>query len=687
MPELLFELGCEELPAGSVQRAYLQLREEVATRLDQAQLTHGEIVVMGTPRRLILQVQSLAERQPDSVKRQRGPSVSAAYTADGTPTKALEGFCRSQGVGPDQVKVEGDYVWAETTVSGRSTLILLAEVLPESIRALSFDKTMRWGTSRMRFARPIRWILACFDGALVEFEIEGVTSGLTSRGHRFNYPEPFEAHTLGQLVTELRKREVEPDAAVRESLIRAEAKRISSGTPEMPQPLVDENVFLTEWPMPLEGEFPLEFLELPEPVVVTAMAKHERFFPVRDAEGRLQAKFISVRNGGEEQTVRKGNQWVLNARFNDAKFFYDEDQKSTMGDFLERTRTMGFHAKLGSIHERSHRLSALATHIAKKTGADTIERQLAGDAGLYCKADLACGLVSELPSLQGVIGGVYGGRDGFHHAVCYAISTHYDPSQHQPPSTARERTALRVTMADHLDKLAGYLGIGLMPTGSSDPFGLRRSVSTLIEIALSWHAPLPSFAGMFDHALSSYARQGYPVDRLAASRSLEELFASRYGVLLPEFKYDVLAAACVPGDGLLAPRQVRFRAQAMEAASQDPSFVQAATRPLNIVSAALKKGVPIPDQCDEACLQSEEGTALAAALVAAEGPLCEAVTAEDPAAALAALREMVGPIHAFFDSTMVMVEEEAVRSARLSLLARVSEALRMAGDFTQLVVE
>ena len=373
MPELLIELGCEELPASSVRRAYTQLAQEIATKLADAGLAAGGSTGMGTPRRLIVSIADVSDRQPDSVKELRGPSVSAAFDAEGKPTKALEGFCNSQGVAASQVEKRDDHVWVSKKVEGRGALELLSELLPAAVRSLTFDKTMRWGASKTRFARPIRWILASYGGKAVPFEIEGVRSGLESRGHRFESPGTFKAADLANLVKGLRKRRVEPDPAEREKMIRDGAHRVSLGAPEMPDHLVEENVFLTEWPEALLGDFPEEYMKLPEPVVITAMAKHERFFPVRDSHGQLTNRFVSIRNGGREDVVKRGNQWVLSARFNDAQFFFDDDAGHKMSDFLERTARMTFAEGLGSIRQRAHRLSVLCKRVAESTGANSNE--------------------------------------------------------------------------------------------------------------------------------------------------------------------------------------------------------------------------------------------------------------------------------------------------------------------------
>ncbi len=683
MPELLLELGVEELPASFVERAFGQLRDEICRRLTEAHLTHGETDALGTPRRLIIRVQDVAPQQPDRSEENRGPALKSAYDADGNPTKALEGFCRGQGVTIESLRKDDMYVWATKHIAGRPTSEVLAEILPASIRALTFDKSMRWGANRMRFARPILWILAAFDGAHVPFSIETVSSGLKSRGHRFNAPEEFEASTSDSLLAELRSRQVEPDPKVRRDLIIRQANAVATGTPEMSDALIDENVYLTEWPQALEGEFKADFMVLPEPVLITAMAKHERFFPVRGTDGKLTNRFISIRNGGQEATVRSGNAWVLNARFNDAKFFFDEDQNSTLDDFLAKTERMLFQEKLGSVRQRADRLSALAAWIWDWTGGHASGRADVAKAGLYLKADLSSGLVSELSSLQGVIGGEYARSAGMSDAVCDAIATQYAPDR------AKSDVARCAIAADQLDKLAGYLGLGLAPTGSSDPYGLRRAVTVLIDLALGWPGLNRSWLGALAQAMEFYAGQGHALDREKAEVSLAEIFVGRYKALMPEARYDLLEAAVRADDreALSNPRAVRLRLLALQELSADHAFVQTATRPLNIVAAAEKKGVVVSLQLELDALDSAEGTALANALSQSEPPLMKAIQAEDPAGMTAALRGLSAPINAFFDSTMVMVDDARVRDSRLALLKQAGQQLLHAGDWTLVVVE
>ncbi len=692
----MIELGCEELPASFVRKAYTDLRDKIGQAIVDSKLGSGDdLKVLGTPRRLIVSASGLRDRQDDEVKQVRGPALRAAYDAEGNPTNALLGFCRSNGIDPAGLTKDEQYVWFQKTVPGRAAIEVLAEALPAAIRSLTFEKTMRWGSSRMRFARPIRWILASLNGSLIEFEVEGVASGLTSRGHRFYSPEPFPAATYGELIEGLRSRHVEPDPDVRHQRLVVGALRIAEGTPDLTDALVEENVFLTEWPTAIRGTFRDEFMSLPEPVLITAMAKHEKMFPIRDEEGKLTNGFVFVRNSGEDETVRKGAQWVLNARFNDAKFFFDEDLKFSLKDFLDRTAGILFQEKLGTVRARADRLASLAETIARATGATEEETALSHQAGLYAKADLSSGLVSELSSLQGIVGGEYARREGMAGAVAWAIATQYDPSKNTSPADCSgERISLRLVMADALDKLAGYLGLGLEPSGSKDPYGLRRAASVLIEAAWAWPSALPSYDPMLDAAFAAYQAQGVELDVASAKRSICEIFKSRYSALMPDVRYDILEAAVLADspEEAVVPRSVRLRVRVLGELSRDVTFVQTATRPLNILADARKKGIEFGTndplgRLEHSALESAEGLDLFQQLKDQEETLFKAVRQERVGEVIRLVKDLAQPINLFFENNMVMADQPEVRYARLTLLNAAAQQLRAAGDFTRLVFE
>ena len=695
MPEFLLEVGCEELPASFVEKAYQDLADSLSKELEAVGVKQSDPVVYGTPRRLIVSFPELAATQPDSSKEQRGPSLAAAFTPEGEPTNALKGFCKSQGVEISDLRKDDQYVWVTKFQAGVPTAELLATIVPKAILGLNFEKSMRWGASRTRFARPLRWILCAFDGRRVEFEIEGVRSALISVGHRFYAPDPFEAKSLDQLIRELRLRFVEPDGATRKEMILKEILPTLNGNEFTLHNLLDENTFLCEWPSVVRGSFEPDFLQLPEPVLVTAMAKHERMFPVRDAAGKLTNEFLFVRNSGEDETVRRGCEWVLGARFNDARFFFEQDQKVSLEVFLERTHFVLFQAKLGTVRQRADRLEALTEHVAELVGVD---KKLACLAGLYAKADLATGLVSELSSLQGVIGGEYAVREGMPKEASIAIGNQYEFDKnigYQPPSGLAGQLTCCLVIADQIDKLAGYLGIGLEPSGSSDPFGLRRSVNILIAAAermAELGTAVPAYEGIAQIATRHYMEQNIDIDAKAALESFKTIFISRYHSLKKDRSRDILEAslASLTRSEISDPRLCDFRFRAVERLAGREKFVQTATRPLNIVTSAQQKGFAFADRAplaaiDLEALNSDDGRNLYQVLVHQHEELEIAVADRNDGEVERLLLNLEEPITKFFDNTMVMSQDETERFQRLTLAHAVALQLLQAGDFTKVL--
>ncbi|MEI8282103.1 MAG: glycine--tRNA ligase subunit beta [Armatimonadota bacterium] len=674
MPEFLLEVGCEELPASFVERAYTDLAAALSKELDALGIKNSEPVAMGTPRRLIVSFPDLKARQEDGTKEQRGPSLSAAYGPDGSPTGALLGFCKGQGITVDELRKDDQYVWLTKHIPGQDTADVLSAILPGIILGLNFDKSMRWGSSKTRFARPIRWVLAAFNENLVPFSVEDVPSSLLSHGHRFYAPTAFEAKNLEELTTKLRNAFVEPVMEMRKERILKQTIAVANGAPEISDDLLDENTFLCEWPTAISGTFPASYLELPEPVLVTAMAKHERMFPVRDANEKLTNSFVFIRNSGEDETVARGCEWVLGARFNDARFFYEQDQKHTLDDFLEKTNDMLFQAQLGTVRQRADRLSKLCAQIAKSILCTEEEQSWSAKAGLYAKADLATGLVSELSSLQGIIGGEYALREGMPSAVATALSQQYTtPSK--PQSSPDDKVAMILIIADQMDKLAGYLGLGLEPSGSSDPFGLRKAVTTIIRTAEQWEVRAPNYSEVFDFAVKQYSDQGYDLDTVKAKKALGSIFRSRYEALYDNFRYDVLNAA-LPDDakGLMSPRFILWRLQMIEKLSTNDLFVQTATRPINIIAAASKKGESFGNREDVDVDKAQTADAEV---------LYKLLNTYEPDYEKNML-SLISPINAFFDNNMIMDEDASIRYHRLSLANAAAEAILSVGDFTKL---
>lgn len=674
MPDLLFELGCEEMPAHSVSQAGTDLAQAVERLLIDQGLAHGPIQHYETPRRIILAIEGLDARQADRTEEVRGPKIEAAFDPSGGPTRALEGFCRGQGCDPESVIRRDGYVWAIKHISGSSAKEVLADVLPQAVQSLRFDKVMRWGSSKNRFVRPVRWILATLDQELIPFTMFGIASGVTSRGHRFMAPEEFEPTTLDSLLSGLRKRFVEPDENRRRKVILDQIAATGEFA-TVDERLLDENVHLVEWPMVHVGTFAEQYLELPAAVLTTAMVKHQRFFPIKDSSDVLTNRFISVRNNGDESVVRAGNEWVLNARFNDAEFFYHEDQKRSLDDFLEMTRSMAFQPGLGSVRDRADRLAALTPQVFEAIGGTDPEP--ARLAGLYAKADLATGLVAELSSLQGVIGQIYGESAGLPPVATAAIGSQYA----LPEDPRSNLLGVALLVADQMDKLVGFLGLGLVPKGSSDPFGLRRAATLVVQAALGLADERFDLVPIASSAIAEYEAQGVTLESIEVR--LAELFAARLEALLPSFGPDIHAAVLVDGhlSRVANPQVYAERCRIVAEIKASAETTQTFTRPLNILAAARNKGETIAAQFQPELAENESALRLNQAV---EDPEFDTSTTQG---LLDHLRWLQGPIHTFFEETMVMDPNPDVRANNLALLVKVEDDLYKAGDFSRLVYD
>ncbi|MCS7065013.1 MAG: glycine--tRNA ligase subunit beta, partial [Fimbriimonadales bacterium] len=416
---LLFEIGCEEMPAAFMRGTLEQLRTLLEEALRESRLPFSSIATYGTPRRLIALAYEVATHQTPEERTVRGPARRACFDAEGKPTQALLGFARAQGVEPEQVQFmetpQGEYAFVRVRDEGQPAVTVLAERLPALIRQMTFPKTLRWGAHQLRFGRPIRWIVAMLGEQVIEFEIDGIRSGRFSRGHRFQAPQPFEVRSPEVFLQQLREAHVMADPEERKAVIREEAIRLArevDAQPLLSDDLLEENTFLVEYPHLLRGAFPEAFLRLPAPVLISAMKKHEKFFPLVDSSGNLLPGFISVYNNGNPDYVREGNEWVLVARFNDASFFFEEDLKQPLEAFVQGLGRMLFQQKLGTLLDKTRRLQRLAERLARALDWDRPTQECLLRAAWLCKADLATQMVMEFPELQGIIGEEYARRAG-----------------------------------------------------------------------------------------------------------------------------------------------------------------------------------------------------------------------------------------------------------------------------------
>jgi glycyl-tRNA synthetase beta chain len=697
---LLLEIGCEEIPAAFMRGALEQLQERLAELLRDLRLEHGAIRTLGTPRRLIALVADVARQQTPEERIVRGPAKRACFDAQGNPTQALIGFARSRSLEPHQVQFQetpqGEYAFVQEYDPGMPAVQALADALPKMILSMSFPKMLRWGHRKMRFGRPIRWIVAMLGQEVIPFELEGIPSGKHSRGHRFLAPEPFEVESPERFLEQLRAAHVIADPEERARIIVDGASRLahSIGARAVIDPgLLDENVFLVEQPHLLLGGFPETFLRLPAPVLVSAMKKHEKFFPVVDAEGALLPHFISVYNNGDPDKVREGNEWVLVARFNDAAFFFEEDRKQPLEAFVPALGRILYQQKLGTLLDKVHRLETLTERLAHALDWDAETCALGQRAALLCKADLATQMVMEFPDLQGVIGAEYAHIAGEDARVAQAIREHYMP-RHAGDPIPESVLGRALAVLDRIDALVGYVGLGYLPKGSSDPFGLRRAAAGVVEI-LQHEPDYPTLADLVQRAHDAYREQRAPLKPLIAVQAdLRTLFYSRIEALLEEqgVRYDLVRAALGAGwdDSVYGFMQ---RARLLQQHAETPAFlplVQTATRPANILAAAEKKNlktVASLDHVDAALFEHDTERALYDALMQATPRFEGLYYKHDYEAIYQELLALSPPVNALFDGVMVMTEDAPRRQNRLHLLACANRLYLALADFTQVVQE
>jgi glycyl-tRNA synthetase len=557
----LLEIGAEELPAGDLDDALAQLRQLVPARLEEARLDHDVVQALGTPRRLAVLVEGLAPRQRPIEELVKGPPTRVAFDSMGEPTKAAEGFARKFGVGVKDLEVReidgGEYVTVVNSQEGLPTLDVLPELLPELIASLRFGKSMRWNESGVAFSRPVRWLVALLDDMVVPFEYAGLTNGRSSRSSRPQGSTAFEIARADDYLGLLAECEIVIDREARRATIAEQAKKLASSVdgaiPDDPK-LLDEVTNLVEQPTAFLGHFEEAYLKLPDAVLVAVMKKHQRYFPIADGDGKLMPHFVVVRNGGEEHldSVRHGNEEVIRARFSDADFFYREDSKQSLEDFLPRLGTLTFQEQLGSMLDKTRRLEKLVPQLAEKLDLSAGETQVAQRAASLCKADLATNMVVEMTSLQGIMGREYALKSGETPAVAEAIYEHYLPRS-AGDGSPETKPGLVVGLANRLDSLSGLFAVGLAPTGSSDPYGLRRDALGLVQNLLAHELPFSVRAGLEAAA----ALMPMEVTEESLMAALEFVVERLRGTLREQgFAYDVVDAVLVArGDDPFRARQ------------------------------------------------------------------------------------------------------------------------------------
>lgn len=688
MPQLLLEIFSEEIPARMQQGAARDLERMVSDRLKAAGLTWEALTTYAGPRRLTLVIDGLPVATPDREEEVKGPRASA-------PEQALEGFLRKTGLTRDQLTERDGVLFAVLSSKGRATTDLVAETVDQVIRTFPWPKSMRWGAGTLRWVRPIKRILCLFDGKVVPFEIDGIQSDAITEGHRFlGSGELLRVSDFIDYRTQLEKNFVLLDVADRKLRILEQAKAACAARGLAlvdDDGLLDEVAGLAEWPTPILGDMDPQFLALPPEVVRLSMKVHQKYFAVRDpSKDGLAPNFLVVANveatdGGK--ALAAGNSRVLSARLNDARFFWDEDQKVGFDAWNAKLSGVTFHAKLGTLAERVERIAALAREIAPLVGADADEAET---AARLSKADLLSGMVSEFPELQGIMGGYYARLAGHSDAIADAVRDHYKP-QGPADTVPTAPVTVAVALADKLDTLVGFFAIDEKPTGSKDPFALRRAALGILRLILNNEIRLGLTNDAFAPATALITKQGKverQVDKLSLSSELASFFADRLTVLLRDQgqRHDLVAAVFALGDDDLVRIVRRVEALAAFLATDDGANLLAGyKRASNILRAEEKKG-PLPTGMVQTGLpnQPEAETTLAFAVGAARTAVEAALETEDFAAAMTALARLRAPVDRFFDDVLVNSDVPAERENRLKLLGQVRAVMGQVADFGQI---
>ena len=683
---LAFEIGTEEIPAFDLAGAVKQLSTMVPSLLDDAAIPHGAVKIFSSPRRLIVIAEEIPEATEEKNEVFKGPSAKIAFDAEGNPTKAAQGFARGKGVDPSSLVVEDGYVYARTHTPSVNVASLLSSVLNKIIHGLSWPRSQRWGVQSEYFTRPVRWIVALFGNEVIDFTFAGRVAGRTTYGHRFLAPGPFEVADADSLVDVVRSASVIPSEAEREQVIRegvAKAEAETGFTAVLHPKTLVEVINLAEYPTVLVGTFDEEFLKVPEEIIVDAMLVHQRYFPLYDKDGKLTNRFIVVSNGDPAcaETIVDGNERVVRARLYDAKFFYDEDLKQPLESYVDHLGEVVFQEKLGTMLDKTNRIQRLADHLAEDAGLAGQDLSDVERAARLCKADLVTSAVVEFTSVQGVMGSYYAAASGETAQVAQAIEQHYRPrfAGDEAPDTVVGKI---VAIADKLDTVCGLFAVGQGPTGSSDPFALRRSAIGIVAMLSGKDAVEVSLVAAIDAALASYAQQGIEFDSDAARRDVIEFFITRTKVMMRDAGNSIDAIDAVLSAGIQEPVELINRVSALEAArSEQPEVFEdlatAYARANNLCDSKL--GTEVNEG-----LLSEVEQALVRAVGQAESNVASALENNNYAAALSELAALRKPIDLFFENTMVMDEDQALRENRLRLLNSFVAVFANVADFALL---
>ncbi|MCD6152762.1 MAG: glycine--tRNA ligase subunit beta [Syntrophobacterales bacterium] len=686
--ELLLEIGTEEIPADFLPKAIKDMETLITKEFDKRRIRHGQIKAMAAPRRLCLCVENVAEKQEDQIIEKMGPAKRVAFDEMGNPTKAATGFAKGQGIDISELETiiteKGEYICSRKKMAGENTKVLLSSLLPEFITSIPFKKSMRWMDLEIRFARPIHWILAIFGGEIIPFKIENISSGNMTCGHRFMSPRFFEIAGFNDYIKKTKENFVIVDPDERRKIISEEARKAArgvSGNTLDNEDLLEEVTFLVEYPSVVCGSFDKEYLKLPKEVLITSMMKHQKYFPVIDDNGKLLPYFITINNTvtRDPSVVARGNEKVIRARLADARFFFEEDQKIPLDKKLDDLKNVVFHSLLGTSYEKVIRFRELALYIADKINPairDNVHR-----AATLCKADLETQMIYEFPELQGVMGREYALIAGENPTVAKAIYEHYLPTSAGGNLPETDEGSI-ISIADKIDTIAGCFGVNLIPTGTADPYALRRQSLGVINIILSKNYPL-QLEDLIEKSISILG------DKLKRSpgkikSDVLDFLKGRFEnqLILQGHSYDVVDAVLVEGVSNITGCLKKITA--MEEFKSHPDFEPLAIafkRVGNIIKGFENGSVNIT------LFNTSEEKDLYDTFLEIKDKVGAYIDQGKYRESLIEMSRLRKPVDSFFDAILVMSEDEKIRFNRLSLLEEISRLFHMVADFSRIVTE
>ena len=687
--ELLLEIGTEEIPSGFVPKALKDMKELIEKELKNLRIGFGETKTFGTPRRLVLYIDHMSDKQEDTYIEIIGPSKKVALDENGNPTKAAIGFARAQGINPSDLQqvstLKGEYLAVRKKEMGNNTKGVLSSILPRFITSIPFPKSMRWGDSSIRFARPIHWILCMFNGEIVPFKMDNIESGDNSFCHRFMSPYIFKVQDVNHYIKHLRDAYVIIDPIERKEKIKeiiSQAAKAVSGKVLEDDELLDDVTYLVEYPTAIVGGFEERFLNLPREVLISSMREHQKYFSIVDDADRLLPYFIAVNNtlAKDPEIVVSGNERVLKARLSDARFFFKEDQKIPFQERVHHLKEVVFQSELGTFYEKVMRFQKMAECLALEIKPEL--KETTKKAALLCKADLTSGMVGEFPKLQGIMGREYALLSGEEVQVATAIYEHYLPrfAGDILPST---HAGAFVSIADKLDTVVGCFGVGLVPTGTSDPYALRRQALGIINIILD-KKYLISLKRLIERNIE-YLNDKISRDPVMVKEGVMEFFRLRLQHQLTGqgYPYDIVDAVLSLYFDDLADSFERIKA--LQELKNQPDFKPLAIafkRASNILSQSPPGGEVVPSLFQD----SVENT-LFEAYKEIEEYVVKLISKKRYLDALTKMVQLRKPVDDFFDNVMVMAEDEKTRKNRLAILAEISGLFLRIADFSKIVTE